>query len=68
MCGGRPMLQAPLALFGTAADLAVSPKKARKNKLKPLIAVVMAGVFLSAPALAQEKNEVGLVIAALDTE
>ena len=62
MCVGRRMLQAPLALFGSAADLATSAKKVHKNKIKPLMALLMSVAFLSVPAQAQEKNEIGLVI------
>ncbi len=62
MCVGRPMLKAPLALFGSAADLAVSAMKVDKNKIKPLMALLMSVAFLSVPALAQGKNEIGLVI------
>jgi hypothetical protein len=56
-----------LKLFITGPSAAVSPEKAQKNKIKWLIRVVMAVAFLSAPALAQEKNEVGLVIGGIVT-
>jgi hypothetical protein len=63
---GEPIMQA-LKLFATASDGAVSPEKAQKNKLKWLIGLIMAVAFLSVPALAQEKNEVGLVIGGIVT-
>src|SRR5260370_33365976 len=50
-----------LKLLVTASSVAVSPEKAQKNKIKPLIGLFMAVVFWSVPALAPEKNEVGLV-------
>src|SRR5260370_3927135 len=63
---GQPIMQA-LKLFVTASDGAPSPEKAQKNKIKWLIGLIMAVAFVSAPALAQEKNEVGLVIGGIVT-
>src|SRR6266849_6948998 len=63
---GRPIMQA-LKLLVTASSVAVSPEKAQKNKIKSLIGLFMAVVFWSVPALAQEKNEVGLVIGGIVT-
>jgi len=63
---GEAIMQA-LKLFVTASDGAVSPEKAQKNELKWLIGLIMAVAFLSVPALAQEKNEVGLVIGGIVT-
>ena len=63
---GQPIMQA-LKLFVTASDGAASPEKAQKNKIKWLIGLIMAVAFVSAPALAQEKNEVGLVIGGIVT-
>jgi hypothetical protein len=63
---GEPIMQA-LKLFVTASDGAVSPEKAQKNKIKWLIGLIMAVAFLSVPAQAQEKNEVGLVIGGIVT-
>src|SRR5258708_5420104 len=56
-----------LKLLVTASSVAVSPEKAQKNKIKSLIGLFMAVVFWSVPALAQEKNEVGLVIGGIVT-
>src|SRR5258708_822981 len=63
---GQPIMQA-LKLFVTASDGAVSPEKAQKSKIKWLFGVIMAVAFVSALALAQEKNEVGLVIGGIVT-
>jgi len=56
-----------LKLFGTSSRAAVSPEKAAKNTIKGLIVLGLAFGFLSIPALAQEKNEVGLVIGGIVT-
>ncbi len=56
-----------LKLFGTGSRAAVSPEKAAKNTIKVLIVLGLAFGFLSIPALAQEKNEVGLVIGGIVT-
>lgn len=58
---GRSIMQA-LNCFVTASGVAVSPEKAQKNNMGSLIALFLAVVFWSVPALAQGKNEVGLVI------
>ena len=58
---GRSIVQA-LSRFVTAPGVAVSPEKAQKNNVKSLIALFLAVGFWSVPALAQAKNEVGLVI------
>jgi hypothetical protein len=63
---GQPIMQA-LKFFITASGAAVSPEKARTNKIKSLIGLFMAIAFWSVPALAQEKNEVGLVIGGIVT-
>lgn len=63
---GRPIMQA-LKLFVTASDVPVSPAKTRKNKCKSLIGLFMAVALWSVPALAQEKNEVGLQIGGIVT-
>ncbi len=66
---GRPIMQGP-KLFVTAADGAVSAEgtqRSQKSKIKWLIALVAAISFWSVPALAQEKNEVGLVIGGVVT-
>ena len=63
---GRPIMQA-LKLFVTASDVAVSPENAQKNKIKSLIGLFMVVAFWSVPALAHEKNEVGLVIGGIVT-
>jgi len=63
---GQPIMQA-LKLFVTASDGAASPEKAQKNEIKWLIGLIMAVAFVSAPVLAQEKNEVGLVIGGIVT-
>src|SRR5258708_26666572 len=56
-----------LKLLVTASSVAVSPEKAHKNKIQSLIGLFMAVVFWSVPALAHEKNEVGLVIGGIVT-
>jgi hypothetical protein len=58
---GQPVVQA-LKRFVTASGVAVSPEKAQKNKIKSLFALFLTVGFWSVPALAQGKNEVGLVI------
>ena len=63
---GQPIMQA-LKLFVTASDGAVSPEKAQKSKIKWLFGLIMAVAFVSIPAMAQEKNEVGLVIGGIVT-
>src|SRR6266481_1779407 len=63
---GQPIMQA-LKLFVTASDGAASPEKAQKSKIKWLFGLIMAIAFVSVPALAQEKNEVGLVIGGIVT-
>ncbi len=63
---GQPIMQA-LKLFVTAPAGAVSAARAQKSKIKWLIALVAAISFSSVPALAQEKNEVGLVIGGIVT-
>jgi len=50
-----------------ASDVAVPPEKALESKTKLLVGLFVALVFWSVPALAQEKNEVGLVIGAIVT-
>ncbi len=65
-CVGRPIMQA-LKFFVTASGVAVSQEKAQKNRIKSLIGLFMAIAFLSVPAVAQEKNEVGLVIGGIVT-
>src|SRR5260370_2834591 len=56
-----------LKLLVTGSGAAASPEKAQKNKIKSLIGLFMAIAFWSVPALAQEKNEVGLVIGGIVT-
>ena len=56
-----------LKLFVTPSDGAVSPERAQKSKIKWLFGLIMAVVFVSVPAMAQEKNEVGLVIGGIVT-
>jgi len=63
---GRSIAQA-MSRFVTAPGVAVSPEKAQKNKIKAFIGLIMAVAFWSVPALAQEKNEVGLVIGGIVT-
>ena len=63
---GRRILQA-LRLFVSSSNVAVSRAKAQKNKIKSLIGLFMAVASWSSPALAQEKNEVGLVIGGIVT-
>src|SRR5258708_34833899 len=63
---GQPIMQA-LKLFVTASAGAASPEKAQKNKIKWLIGLIMAVTFVSAPVLAHEQNEIGLVIGGIGT-
>jgi hypothetical protein len=56
-----------LKLFGASSRTRVSREKARKNTIKVLIGLGFAFAFWSIPALAQEKNEVGLVIGGIVT-
>jgi len=63
---GPPIRQVP-KLSVTPSTGAVSPEKAQKNKFKWLIGLFMTVAFLAVPALAQEKNEVGLVIGGIVT-
>ena len=58
---GQPVVQA-LKRFIAASGVAVSPEKAQKNKIKSLFALFLTVGIWSVPALAQGKNEVGLVI------
>jgi hypothetical protein len=51
----------------TASNVAVAPEKARENKTRFVVGLLMAAVFWSVPTLAQEKNEVGLVIGGIVT-
>jgi len=51
----------------TAPGVPVSPRKARENKTKLLVGLLMAVIFWSVPTLAQEKNELGLVIGGIVT-
>src|ERR1700719_194859 len=44
-----------------------SLRKARENKTKLLVGLLMAVIFWSVPTLAQEKNELGLVIGGIVT-
>src|SRR5580700_8453317 len=50
-----------------APGVPVSPRKARKNKTKLLVGLLMAVIFWSVPTLAQETNELGLVIGGIVT-
>src|ERR1700719_1162569 len=50
-----------------APGVPVSLQKARENKTKVLVGLVVAIIFWSVPTLAQEKNEVGLVIGGIVT-
>src|SRR6266849_10771629 len=62
----RPIMQA-LKFFVTTSGASASPEKAQKNNIKSLIGLFMAIAFWSVPTLAQEKNEVGLVIGGIVT-
>jgi hypothetical protein len=50
-----------------APGIPVSLRKARENKTKLLVGLLVAVIFWSVPTLAQEKNEVGLVIGGIIT-
>jgi hypothetical protein len=50
-----------------APGVPVSLRKARENKTKLLVGLLVAVIFWSVPTLAQEKNEVGLVIGGIVT-
>ena len=50
-----------------APGVPVSVRKARENKTKLLVGLLMAVIFWSVPTLAQEKNELGLVIGGIVT-
>jgi hypothetical protein len=57
-----------LKLFGAASRARVSPGKVRQNTIKSLTALGLAlAFFWCIPVLAQEKNEVGLVIGGIVT-
>src|ERR1700693_4321603 len=61
--------QRTLELFkhSIAPGAPVSLRKARENKTKLLVGLLVAVIFWSVPTLAQEKNEVGLVIGGIVT-
>ena len=63
---GQTMMTA-LELFAAPLAVAASPAKAQKNKIGSLIGLAVAISLWSLPALAQEKNEVGLVIGGIVT-
>src|SRR5258708_14323714 len=63
---GRLNTQA-LGLFLAALEVGVSTAKAQKNKIKLLLGLAATISFWSLPTLAQEKNEVGLVIGGIVT-
>ena len=50
-----------------APGFPVSLRKARENKARLLVGLLMAIIFWSAPTFAQERNEVGLVIGGIIT-
>jgi hypothetical protein len=50
-----------------APGVPVSLRKARENKTKLLVGLLVAVIFWSAPTFAQERNEVGLVIGGIVT-
>jgi hypothetical protein len=56
-----------LKLFMTTPEVTFLRKKARKNNTRWLIGFFVAAILWSLPALAQDKNEVGLVIGAIVT-
>jgi len=62
----RPVIQAR-DFFFAGLEIVVSAAGAQKNKIKPLIGLFMAVALWSAPALAQERNEVGLQIGGIVT-
>ena len=61
--------QRTLGLFkhSIAPGAPVSLRKARENKARLLVGLLMAVTFWSVPTLAQEKNELGLVIGGIVT-
>src|ERR1700688_196611 len=61
--------QRTLDLFkqSAAPGFPASVRKARENKARLLVGLLMATIFWSAPTFAQEKNEVGLVIGGIVT-
>ena len=61
--------QRTLELFkhSAAPGVPVSLRKARENKAKLLVALLMAVIFWSVPTFAQERNEVGLLIGGIVT-
>src|ERR1700688_2985593 len=61
--------QRTLELFkhSIAPGAPVSLAKERENKARLLVGLLMAVIFWSVPTLAQEKNEVGLVIGGIVT-
>ena len=63
---GRRFMQA-LKLFVTSSQFTVLREKAQKNKIKWFIGCFMTATLWSLPALAQGKNEVGLVIGGIVT-
>jgi len=63
---GRRFMQALVKLFVTSSQFTVLREKAQKNKIKWFIGCFMTAA-LSLPALAQGKNEVGLVIGGIVT-
>jgi hypothetical protein len=62
-----PHIMQALKLFVTATAVVVLRTKAQKNKIKWLVGCLMTAALWSPPALAQEKNEVGLVIGGIVT-
>jgi len=62
---GQPIMQA-LKLFVTASDVPFHLGKRRRAR-SSAIRLIMAVAFVSVPAMAQEKNEVGLVIGGIVT-
>jgi hypothetical protein len=61
--------QRTLDLFkhSAAPGVPASLRKARENKTKLLVGLIMAVIFWSAPTFAQERNEVGLLIGGIVT-
>jgi hypothetical protein len=62
-----PHIMQGLKLFVTATAVVVLRMKAQKNKIKWLVGCLMTAALWSPPALAQDKNEVGLVIGGIVT-
>src|SRR5258708_19870212 len=58
---------AALNLFAPVLEVAALPAKAQKSKIKFLIGLGLAISFCYLPALAQERNEVGLQIGGIVT-